>query len=191
MTTPTILLLSCYELGHQPLSLAWPLAALAAAGVEAAAVDLAVDPFPTDLAAGAQLVAFSVPMHTALRLGVDVAQRVRATNPHAHLCFFGLYAWLNRDYLLDSGLADSLLAGEMEFALVELAQALADGRTADAVAGITTRTRTAGPHLVRQTLLLPQRRTLPELSRYAHYVTSEGAIRKRHAAVCTRAATAP
>ena len=44
MTVPTatpfassILLLACYELGHQPLSLAWPLAYLADTGVDAVA----------------------------------------------------------------------------------------------------------------------------------------------------------
>ena len=31
--------LSTYELGHQPLSLAWPLAALGAAGIEAQAIE--------------------------------------------------------------------------------------------------------------------------------------------------------
>ena len=34
------------------------------------------------------------------RLGVRAAQDVRALNPDAHICFYGLYAWLNADYLL-------------------------------------------------------------------------------------------
>ena len=41
------------------------------------------------------------PMHTALRLGVQAAERVRAANPRAHVCFHGLYAWLNAEALLD------------------------------------------------------------------------------------------
>lgn len=169
-----ILLLACYELGHQPLSLAWPLAALQAAGLEAEAVDLAVDPFPAELARGAQLVAIAVPMHTALRIGVDAAQRVRRINPQAHLCFFGLYAWLNRDYLLDTGLADSLLAGESEGALVELAAALASGAAVAGTAGVTTPAQAAGPQLVRSALPLPQRAGLPGLNRYARYVDACG-----------------
>ena len=63
--------------------------------------------------ARARLVAISVPMHTALRLGVGVAARVRAVNPGAHVCFFGLYAVLNARYLLD-GVADTVLGGECE-----------------------------------------------------------------------------
>ena len=108
-----VLLLACYELGHQPLSLAWPAAVLRRAGVGVTAVDLAVEPFPRDAAARARFVAISVPMHTALRLGVRAAQDVRTLNPDAHICFYGLYAWLNADYLLAT-VADSVLAGEVE-----------------------------------------------------------------------------
>ena len=108
-----VLLLACYELGHQPLSLAWPAAVLRRAGVGVTAVDLAVDSFPRDAAARARFVAISVPMHTALRLGVRAAQDVRTLNPDAHICFYGLYAWLNADYLLAT-VADSVLAGEVE-----------------------------------------------------------------------------
>jgi radical SAM superfamily enzyme YgiQ (UPF0313 family) len=112
-----VLLLACYELGHQPLSLAWPAAVLRRAGVPVTAVDLAVDPFPRAAAAQAHFVGISVPMHTALRLGVRAAQDVRALNPDAHICFYGLYAWLNAGYLLATW-ADSVLAGEIEEALV-------------------------------------------------------------------------
>jgi len=118
-----VLLLACYELGHQPLSLAWPAAVLRRAGVPVTAVDLAVDPFPRAAAARARFVGISVPMHTALRLGVRAAQDVRALNPDAHICFYGLYAWLNADYLLAT-CADSVLAGEIED---ELARWVAGG----------------------------------------------------------------
>ena len=117
-----VLLLACYELGHQPLSLAWPAAVLRRAGVAVTAVDLAVDPFPRAAATRARFVGISVPMHTALRLGVRAAQDVRALNPDAHICFYGLYAWLNADYLLAT-VADSVLAGEVEEELVGVATA--------------------------------------------------------------------
>lgn len=170
----SILLLSCYELGHQPLSLAWPLAALRQAGYDAATADLAVEEFPTTDAAHAGLVAIAVPMHTALRIGTDAARRVRAANPSAHICFFGLYAWLNRDYLLQSergenGLADSVAAGEVETVVVDLAQALAAGNSPSTVAELTTRELAASPNLKRISLPLPDRSTLPSLDSYAHY----------------------
>ena len=171
----SILLISCYELGHQPLSLAWPLAALRAAGFDAATADLAVEDFPTAKAAGADLIAIAVPMHTALRIGVDAAHKARTTNPGAHLCFFGLYAWLNRRHLLQpgdsrTGVADSVIAGESEPVLVALAQALHAGSPLEEVPGLTTTYREASPHLGRHTLPVPVRNPLPSLDSYAHYV---------------------
>ncbi len=172
----SILLISCYELGHQPLSLAWPLAALREASLDAATADLAVEAFPADSAAGADLIAIAVPMHTALRIGVDAARKARAVNPDAHLCFFGLYAWLNRQYLLqtadgsEQAVADSVVGGEVESVLVALAQALHAGRTPTDLPGLSTLHQEASPHLGRHTLPLPDRTTLPSLDRYAHYV---------------------
>lgn len=165
-----ILLLACYELGHQPLSLAWPAAVLRRAGFDVTAVDLAVDPLPQEAAAQAHFVAVAVPMHTALRLGVRAAETVRALNPTAHLCFFGLYAWLNADYLL-TDIADSVIAGESEEALAEwAAQVLATGSPASPPAGVSTRERRGRPELTRLTLPTPDRRGLPDLSRYARYL---------------------
>ncbi|MGB5052254.1 MAG: CUAEP/CCAEP-tail radical SAM protein [Caldilineaceae bacterium] len=171
---PEILLLSCYELGHQPVSLGWPLAALNQAGLIASAVDLSVDDFPTDAASTAHLIAIAAPMHTALRLGVDAARRARGLNPNAHITFYGLYAWLNGDYLLHSNgeaaLADSVIAGEYEGPLVELARALAVGRAATEVAGISTAGKAAQPHLARLPFPVPVRAPLPSLDQYARYM---------------------
>jgi radical SAM superfamily enzyme YgiQ (UPF0313 family) len=170
-----ILLLSCYELGHQPLSLAWPLARLRAAAFEAEAVDLAIDQFPAYAARRARVVAIAVPMHTALRIGVDAARRVRSTNSTAYIVFYGLYAWLNREYLLhEAQLADAVLAGEYETALVGLTQAVLNGEDPSTVEGVTTRTHTAAPQLIRTALPLPARDALPPLERYAFYVDTSG-----------------
>ncbi|MDE3074361.1 MAG: radical SAM protein [Chloroflexota bacterium] len=95
-----VLLVSCYELGHQPVNLASPLAVLRRAGYQPAAVDTSVEELSDEAIRRARLVAISVPMHTALRLGEPIARRVRQVNPAAHLCLYGLYAWLNGDYLL-------------------------------------------------------------------------------------------
>src|SRR5581483_6358837 len=88
-----VLLVSCYELGHQPFSLTSPLASLRQAGFEAHAVDTSVEELPDGAVRAAKLLAISVPMHTAMRLAEGVAQRVRAINPSAHLNMYGLYAW--------------------------------------------------------------------------------------------------
>jgi radical SAM superfamily enzyme YgiQ (UPF0313 family) len=165
---PRVLLIACYELGHAPLGIAWPLAFLRRAGLDAETLDLAVEPFSSARAAAADVVVLSAPMHTALRLGVQAAQRVRAANPRAHLCFHGLYAWLNADALLE-GSADSIVAGECEDALVDLVRALGEGRSAAGLPGITTRTSMAAPVRARLAFPVPDRTTLPPPARYAGY----------------------
>ena len=155
---PSVLLLSTYELGHQPLHLASPLAFFAAAGVAARALDLSVAPLDEEAVRAASFVAVAVPMHTALRLGAEVGARVKALNPRAHLCYYGLYAPLNRDYLVAHG-ADSIVGGEYEAALVERAR----GGAAPDVA------------LDRLRFVAPARASLPALERYARLETADGA----------------
>jgi radical SAM superfamily enzyme YgiQ (UPF0313 family) len=152
-----ILLVACYELGHQPLTLAWPAAFLERRGYAPSVMDLAVEPFDAEKVRLARVVAVSVPMHTALRLGVRVAERVREINPGCHLAFYGLYATLNADYLKSHGV-DSVMAGEVEQDLVDLVEALEAGRP--------TAARTA-PRLDKLPFLQPSRRRLPSLKQYA------------------------
>ena len=161
-----VLLLSCYELGHQPLALASPLAFLERAGFAPAALDLSVEPFDPGRVTRARLVAISVPMHTALRLGMQVAEEVRRVNPGCHVCFYGLYASLNADYLLANG-GDSVLGGEFEAALVALVEALEMGRSGP-IEGVHLRDHPARPVLKRMAFLPPSRDALPALKSYAH-----------------------
>ena len=155
-----ILLVACYELGHQPLAVAWPAAFLERAGYTPAVMDVSVEPFDPERARRAKLVAISVPMHTALRLGVAVARRVRAENPACHIAFYGLYATLNASHLL-AGIADSVMSGEIEAALVDRVRALeGDDRS---MAPPETR-----PVLTRLDFPAPSRAKLPSLKKYAH-----------------------
>ncbi len=164
-----ILLVSCYELGRQPSGLAGPLAFLERAGFAPAALDTAAETFAEDRAGRARLVAISVPMHTALRLGIHAARRVRALNPGAHLCFFGLYAYLNAEYLRREAGAGTVLGGECEGALVALAEALDRGD-----AGAAAAAAPADPILERLDFPVPSRGALPPLERYAQVVHADG-----------------
>src|SRR6266513_772810 len=87
-----VLLVSTYELGHQPLHVASPAAALRAAGHDVRALDLSVLAYAAALVDWAERVAFSVPMHTAMRLAVAAAERMTAQRPELPICFYGLYA---------------------------------------------------------------------------------------------------
>ena len=161
-----ILLISCYELGHQPLNLASPLAVLAQAGYAPVAIDTAVETLSDETITQARLICVSVPMHTALRLAMRVAERVRTINSQARLCFYGLYASLNAAYLHEQGI-EFVIGGEYEQALLALVQALEEGQ-AVSVPGVGTRARPAAPILRRLPFIQPNRQTLPALDRYAH-----------------------
>jgi radical SAM superfamily enzyme YgiQ (UPF0313 family) len=117
----------------------------------------------------ARLVAISVPMHTALRLGAEAGARIKALNPDAHLCFYGLYAPLNRDHLRAIG-ADAILGGEYEAALVQLCETLARGATM--VKPLASPSEIV---LDRLDFPVPSRKRLPLYDRYAHLVTESGA----------------
>jgi radical SAM superfamily enzyme YgiQ (UPF0313 family) len=173
-----VLLVSTYELGHQPFSIASAWTLLEAAGHTVRAVDTSVETVDDELLAWADLVAISVPMHTALRLGVEVARRAQALRRDRHICLFGLYAWLNAESLLP-GTADSVVGGEFEAALVQLANALASGEVAD-LPGVTTSSTlaraggsAAPPVLDRLAFAVPRRDGLPDLPRYARLVGLE------------------
>lgn len=170
-----ILLVSCYELGHQPLGVASPLATLRRGGLAAVVVDTAVEELRDEQLRDARLIAISVPMHTALRLGVRIAARARSVNPAARICFYGLYAWLNADYLLRN-LADAVIGGEYEEALFAVARAARAGMPFAGLPGVRTRTTPAAPVLARLPLAPPARDPLPALSKYARLVDGERVV---------------
>ena len=166
-----MLLLSCYELGHQPLGLALPLAFFSNAGLDARGIDLALDPLDEEAVRSADFIGVSVPMHTALRIALDLLPRLRALNPRAHLCFYGLYAALNAELLLASG-ASSVLSGELEEDLVSLARGAEPGSRA--------------PILKRLSFPTPARSALAPLDRYARLELGDGTSRKVGAVETTR-----
>ena len=159
-------MIACYELGHQPLGIASPLGWLEQEGFAPATMDISVESFDVEKIARARFIGIAVPMHTALRLGVRVAERIRELNPTCYICCYGLYAALNAEYLLAHG-ANSVIGGEWEGSLVELIAFLESG-VADDVEGVSRRDHLAAPFLKRLQLRVPSRHGLPPLKRYAH-----------------------
>jgi radical SAM superfamily enzyme YgiQ (UPF0313 family) len=115
-----IVLVSTYELGHQPIGLASPKAWLMRVGHEVTSVDLSKIPLSENLIGQADAVAFSLPMHTATRLAIPVIQRVKRIQPNVRIACYGLYAPLNRELLRGLGV-EAILGGEYEEALVRWA----------------------------------------------------------------------
>ena len=163
-----VVLISTYELGRQPFGLASPAAWLRADGHEVTLADLSCSPLPQHAVEKADLIAFYLPMHTATRLFQRLVDRVRAANPRAHLCGYGLYAPLNEALLRRSGVA-TVIGGEFEQGLRDLARRLrasGDGERP---------TRQPEPliSLDRQQFLVPDRTGLPPLGAYAQLRTGE------------------
>ncbi|HZP27787.1 MAG TPA: CUAEP/CCAEP-tail radical SAM protein [Acidimicrobiia bacterium] len=154
-----VLLVACYELGHQPLQVAVPAAHLRARGHDVRAVDLSLEPWDPAAAAWADRIAFSVPMHTATRLARAAIEALRATRPAVPVCCYGLYASMAAD------VADCVVAGETTGALVEWVE----GRV-PAGAALTE----LGREAARAGAPLPARELLPPIDRYAHLLVGDG-----------------
>jgi hypothetical protein len=121
---------------------------LARAGHEVLTLDISVEPWDPALVERVDAVAFSVPMHTAMRLAVKGAEAVKEQRPELPVACYGLYAGQGA-----SGPFDRTIAGEYE---AELAGWLDD---LDRAGPVTD--------LGRRRQLLPVRASLPELGRYA------------------------
>lgn len=148
-----IVLISTYDLGHQPFGLASAQAWLKRGGADVACLDLAVSPFDETVVEAAGAVAFFVPMHTATRLAIPVIERVRRINPGARLAAFGLYAPLNRELLRSAGV-ETIIGGEFEGALVRWARG----------------EQSSGVALEKLVFITPERTGMAPLDAYAHLV---------------------
>ncbi|MDP8943649.1 MAG: CUAEP/CCAEP-tail radical SAM protein [Actinomycetota bacterium] len=156
-----VLLVSTYELGHQPLHVASPAARLRRDGHDVRCLDLSVERWDADAVAWAEAVGFSVPMHTAMRLAMRAAGELRRVRPELPVCLYGLYAPMSRD-LTVGRLADRVIAGEYEPAFAAWVNGLAAGEPAGA------RALEPAIELGRAPFELPARDLLPPLERYAH-----------------------
>jgi radical SAM superfamily enzyme YgiQ (UPF0313 family) len=167
-----VVLISTYDLGHQPFGLASPAAWLGERGAQVACVDLAIQSLTEhetlESITQADAIAFYLPMHTATRIAADVIGRVRALNPSAHLCAYGLYAPMNAAFLKKLGVR-TILGGEFE---EELTAAIFGGDEA----GKTDSDAQADIPKLR--FRVPDRSSLPDLTRYAFLMLPDGTRRK-------------
>jgi radical SAM superfamily enzyme YgiQ (UPF0313 family) len=187
-----VVLISTYELGHQPFGLASPAAWLRRAGHEVSCIDTSQQALRDHESAigAADAIAFYVPMHTATRIAMHAIRRARALNSRARLCAYGLYAPLNAELLVELGVG-KVIGGEFERELVEwvtsAAKAAASGtveysaealrrpttpvKLKEALNGVPTPARDDKVQnhvsLDRLQFITPERAGLPALRKYA------------------------
>jgi radical SAM superfamily enzyme YgiQ (UPF0313 family) len=177
---PKVVLISTYELGHQPFGLASPAAWLRRSGAEVVCLDLSRQALQEPAIREADFVAFYVPMHTATRLAIQLIAPVRRLNPRAHLCFYGLYAPVNEAYLRGLGV-ETVVGGEFEATLADVVSRMAseqnNGNSSRSAPVPEKALRNASISLERLNFILTDRTGLPALGQYAHLLMPEGGFR--------------
>jgi radical SAM superfamily enzyme YgiQ (UPF0313 family) len=166
-----IVLISTYELGRQPFGLASPAAWLRKRGDAVVCLDLSRQSLDESDIRAAGLIAIYLPMHTATRLAAKLIPDLRALNPRAHLCCYGLYAPMNAEYLRTLGV-ETVLGGEFEQSLSQLAERLQNN----------DRSRVSHQpeplvSLERLAFEVPDRSGMPAIGKYAHLVLPSGGFR--------------
>ena len=177
-----IVLISTYELGRQPFGLASPAAWLRARGHEVSCLDLTRQALDEEAMLAANLISFYVPMHTATRLAAGLIPKTREMNARAHICFYGLYAPVNEEYLRALGVG-TILGGEFEEGLASLASRLQHG--APNVKGSLKQPEPV-ISLSRQKFLVPDRAGMLEPAKYARVVMPGGEHRVAGSTEATR-----
>lgn len=165
-----IALISTYELGRQPFGLASPAAWLKKREHEVVCQDISREPLSEKAIRNAELIGFYVPMHTAARMTLQIVPALRAMNPRAHFCVFGLYAQMNEAAFRQAGV-ETILAAEFEGELVQLVTALESEPKASAIEKLRNRETKNTPRLK---FVVPDRSGLPLLKKYAHLVLPSG-----------------
>ena len=165
-----VVLVSTYELGHQPLHLASPAAALMGAGHQVRCLDLSCQDWDQDLFDWADAVAFSVPMHTAMRVAMAAARRLRRQIRPKPVCFYGLYAHVSAELTIGP-LADRAVAGEYTDGLLQWLCELVG--SPGSTPPVPVRAPSVQVSLTRRAPDLPARGLLPPLERYARMVHAE------------------
>ncbi len=163
-----VLLVSCYELGHQPLAIANAAASLREEGFSPAMRDLAVEELSDADLDRAVMVAISVPMHTAMRLGQRLIERTRDFHPDTVIACFGLYATLNAEHIFAAG-GDAVIGGESDGPLRSIANLLDAGGSLEwaPLPGVLTPTNPEPDVAAKSSFPPPDRSKLPVLRSYA------------------------
>jgi radical SAM superfamily enzyme YgiQ (UPF0313 family)/N-acetylglutamate synthase-like GNAT family acetyltransferase/2-polyprenyl-3-methyl-5-hydroxy-6-metoxy-1,4-benzoquinol methylase len=124
-----VALISTYETGFQPLIASTAAAALIQNGITPDVYDLYLDKSDKTGIENHEFFGIGLTLFDSLPGGVAIAEEIREKNPHAHICFYGPYAVLNKERLLRYG--DSCILGDWERPIVRLVQTVLSGNDKD------------------------------------------------------------
>lgn len=164
-----ILLVSTFEGGFQPMTIASAATPLLKEGYNVSVLDTYVDGIEEKHFIGPDLIAISVPLFDSVHPGVEIAKKVRELNPGAHITFFGQHATINSERFVGK-YCDTCISGEWEKPLVNLVEHLSD-KTLSQPDGVVTidqveNGKVIHPYMSRDHLDIPTRDVLPPLYKY-------------------------
>lgn len=164
-----ILLISTFEGGFQPNTVATAATPLIKDGFHVSVLDTYVEGIQEDCFSSADLVAISIPLFDAVHSGVEVAKLVRKINPNAHITFFGQHATIHANRLAGK-YSDSCICGEWEKPLVCLARHLSGDAQSEIPGVLFAEQAKKGeyvhPFMSRDHFDVPSRHLLPPLYKY-------------------------
>ncbi len=160
-----VLLVSNFEGGYQPISVATACSALIDNGFNTSILDTYVDGIKEEVLEKADFVAISIPLFDALFPAIEIAKIVRKLNKKAHIAFFGQYASINANRLSPK-YSDTCISGEWEDVLVDLAQQLSENKdTIFSTVMSLSQVKRCGQKVI-QKFYVPNRKLLPPLHKY-------------------------
>ncbi|HEY6925390.1 MAG TPA: radical SAM protein [Steroidobacteraceae bacterium] len=163
----SIALVSTYEGGMQPLTLATAAAHLRAHGHTVECYDDGISPPDIDALCGADIVAFSIPLYESVQRAADLLTEVCNCRPEALVIFYGPHAVLQRNALLALG-ASAVALGDWEDTLVHAAARVSAAMPLDGIPGLATPSSTASHVYHRTGHRVPDRSSLPPLNQYVY-----------------------
>ncbi len=129
-----------------PLCLLCLAASLRAGNFEVVVVDAAIDPdyknHVLQEASSALCVGISVLTGPMIRGAVEVATAIKAVDPSVLVIFGGWHPSLLPDQTLEESFVDAVVRGQGELSLLEIAQALAEGKSLGGISGVSWKSAT-------------------------------------------------
>ncbi|MFB4212861.1 RCCLKC-tail radical SAM protein [Shouchella sp. 1P09AA] len=164
-----ILLVSSFEGGFQPSTIATAATPLIKDGHDVQVLDTYVEGIVESKFEGKDLIAISIPLFDAVHAGVELSKKAAEINPTAHVTFFGQHATINARRFTGK-YSHSSVTGEWEKPLRLLAQHL-EGNYEGDIPGLVTAEHIINethiaPCMDRKSFDLPSRSILPSLHKY-------------------------
>jgi anaerobic magnesium-protoporphyrin IX monomethyl ester cyclase len=133
-----------------PLCLLCLAASLRAGDFEVVVVDAAIDPdyknHVLQETSGALCVGISVLTGPMIRGAIEVATAIKAADPTVPVIFGGWHPSLLPDQTLEEPFVDAVVRGQGELSLLEIAHALAEGKSLEGIRGVSWKSATQRQH---------------------------------------------